>query len=60
MPHTSDRSGTNSRRHMIWIAIAVAALAFLVYFFFFTATPDRAILTEDELSPAPAAEEPAT
>ena len=60
MPHASDRSATNSRRHMIWIAIAVVALAFLVYFFFFTATPDRAILTEDELSPAMVDGKPAT
>ncbi len=60
MPHASDRSGTNSRRHMIWIAIAVVGLAFLVYFFFFTATPDRATLTEDELSPATVDEKPAT
>ncbi|HEY9058288.1 MAG TPA: hypothetical protein VIN77_14150 [Aurantimonas sp.] len=60
MPHASDRSATYGRKHMIWIAIAVVALAFLVYFFFFTTTPDRATLTEDELSPATTAEEPAT
>lgn len=60
MPHASDRFGAANRRHMVWIAVAIFALGFLAYFLFFTATPERATLTEDELAPATVGEEPAT
>ncbi|MEH6720567.1 MAG: hypothetical protein V7704_16925 [Aurantimonas endophytica] len=53
-PNTPPRR----RNHSIWIAVASIVLALVVYFVFFTTTPDEATRTADDVQPSAASEEP--
>jgi hypothetical protein len=46
------------RSHAIWIAVASIVLALIVYFLFFTATPDDATRTGVGSSPSAVGQEP--
>ncbi|NDV85167.1 hypothetical protein GTW51_00455 [Aurantimonas aggregata] len=54
----SDPSKPPRRNHTIWIAAASIVLALVVYFVFFTTTPEDATRLGDEISPSAVSEEP--
>ena len=54
----SDPSAPPRRNHTLWIAAASIVLALVVYFVFFTTTPDDATLTGADIQPSAVSEEP--
>lgn len=56
---TDPTNAPRRRNHSIWIAVASILLAIIVYFAFFTTTPEEATHSGDAIQPSALIVEPA-